>query len=154
MQILSSLRSPQLLKIFIGVVFLLQSSAILTNVPSTLWTKTCCKSKGQQDMKKVSFCERSLCIHFCISVLHDWSSVAKSLSNFKLFTLVQYLNDLFSAAVSSTTVHCTMLYFAHCTPNIHLERLTPTFLPWWAQAKLHATLPVLNVLIQSSNAWK
>ena len=85
-------------------LFSCSSSAILTDVPSTLWTKTCCKLKGQQDMKKVSFCQRSLCIHV-VSQFYMMEAVLPSpWSNFKLFTLVQYLTDLFSAAVSSTTL--------------------------------------------------
>ena len=62
-------------------------------------------------MKKVCFSERSLYIHV-VSQFYMMEAVSPSpWSNFKLFTLVQYLNDLFSAAVSSTTLY----HVALCT---------------------------------------
>ena len=84
----------------------------------------------------------------CISVLHDGSNLLPSpWSNFKLFTLVQYLNDLFSAAVSSTTLY----HVALCTLFIKYQpgKTNPHFLALMSPDKTSC-----NSQIQSSNAWK
>ena len=147
MQILSSLRSPQLLKIFTGIVFLLLISHIDQCSFNTL-NKNLLQIKRTTRHEESEFLWKEPLHTCCISVLHDGSNLLPSpWSNFKLFTLVQYLNDLFSAAVSSTTLY----HVALCTLFIKYQpgKTNPHFLALMSPDKTSC-----NSQIQSSNAWK
>ena len=117
MQILSSLHFPHLLKIF-KKVFLLCISHIDQRSFNTLNKKDVegLKLKGQQEMKKVSFCQRSLCIHVC--QFHMKEAVLSSpWRNFKLFTLL--LKGVFLSCYE----------FSHIVPNYNLH-IVNNMPPW------------------------
>ena len=101
-------------------------------------------------MKKVNFCQEAFAYMY---VSFTWRKLCYQVLRATSSSSLCYLKDLFSAAVSSTTLYQATI----CTSSITClpgNESTHTILPWWAQKKTPCSSTNYWCLDSELKAWK